>query len=98
MSLASFRDNEGRPVILECVKKAQTLLIEKGDMDHEYLPVQGSEAFMTPALNIAFGEDYMAIKEKRIAAMQSVSGTGALRLGLELCKKFLENSKKKKNI
>ena len=92
LTLASFRDNEGRPVVLECVKKAQALLLERGDTDHEYLPVQGSEAFMGSAVNIAFGEDYSAIKEKRIATMQSLSGTGAIRLGLEFCKKFLEKS------
>ena len=70
------------------------MLFETPNLDHEYLPVEGSDVFIKSALKIAYGEGYLPLKENRIGAIQSLSGTGALRLGLEFCKKFIENSKK----
>lgn len=70
------------------------MLNEDPNLDHEYLPVEGSDIFIQSALKVAYGENYAPLKEKRIGAIQSLSGTGALRLGLEFCKKFLDSSKK----
>ena len=64
------------------------MLNEDKNLDHEYLPVQGSEIFINSTLKIAYGEEYLPIKENRIGAIQTLSGTGALRLGLEFCKKY----------
>jgi len=69
------------------------LIFESGVVDHEYLPIEGSEIFINSALKIAYGEDFLPLKENRMGAIQSVSGTGALRIGLEFCKKFIEISK-----
>lgn len=74
--------------------KAQAILFENKNLDHEYSPVEGSEIFIQSSLKVAYGENYIPLKENRIGAIQSLSGTGALRLGLEFCKKFLDNSKK----
>jgi hypothetical protein len=45
-----------------------------------YAPIAGEPEFAKHAVALAFGADSSLIAEKRIAAIQSVSGTGALRL------------------
>jgi hypothetical protein len=55
----------------------------------EYIPIDGLPEFTKSAATLLLGENSPAIKEKRVAALQSLSGTGALRLGAELIRKFL---------
>lgn len=44
LSIGAYRDNDGKPVILDSVKKANAVIESKG-MDNEYLPVSGNEAY-----------------------------------------------------
>jgi aspartate/tyrosine/aromatic aminotransferase len=52
-------------------------------MDHEYAGIQGIDSYIDKIIKLAYGEDSQAHKEGRIAGMQSISGTGALRVGFE---------------
>lgn len=52
-------------------------------MDHEYAPIQGIDSFIDKSQVLAFGAGSDAYKQGRIAGAQSISGTGALRLGLQ---------------
>lgn len=49
-------------------------------LDKEYAPITGVPAFTKSALKLAYA-DSTPLKEDRIAVTQSVSGTGALRIG-----------------
>ncbi len=49
-------------------------------LNNEYAPIAGEPEFAKHAVALAFGADSQLIKDNRIAAIQSVSGTGALRL------------------
>lgn len=53
----------------------------------------GSVPFNEVSLKLAYGDDAAPVKEKRIAAVQSLSGTGACRLFAEFQKRFLPDSK-----
>lgn len=55
----------------------------------EYLPIDGLAGFVTGAQRLLFGENSPAIKEGRIASVQSISGTGSLRVGFEFLGQFL---------
>jgi aspartate/tyrosine/aromatic aminotransferase len=72
-------------------KKAEEIIF-KANTDNEYLPVEGLESFIKGSARLAYSENNKALKEKRIAAVQSLSGTGAVRLGMELVKKYLPAS------
>jgi aspartate aminotransferase len=52
-------------------------------MDHEYAGIQGIDSYIAKCLVLAYGADNKALKEGRIAAAQSISGTGSLRLGMQ---------------
>lgn len=47
-------------------------------MNHEYGPIAGSPKFTKLACEFIYGKDSPAVKENRIAAVQSLSGTGSL--------------------
>ena len=89
-----YRDNDGKPYILSCVKKA-TELINKRNMDHEYAPIQGIDSYVDKCLKLAYGDNNQFYKNKQIAAAQSISGTGSIRLGFELLQQFYPNKKAK---
>lgn len=52
-------------------------------MNHKYLPSYGNQNFTKSAMELLLGKDSIAIKENRAHGIQSISGTGALRLGAE---------------
>jgi aspartate aminotransferase len=53
------------------------------------LDIEGNLDFVNGARNLIFGADCEAVKSKRIASSQSISGTGAVNLGLEFIGKFM---------
>ena len=80
LGVGAYRDENGKPYVLPSVRKAEELVITaKGDK--EYLPITGLADFTKNAAVLAYGKDSAPIKENRIAITQSISGTGALRIG-----------------
>lgn len=65
-------------------------MLEK-HLDKEYAPITGVPAFCKGAIKLAYGSDSSAIKDGRIAVTQSISGTGALRIGGEFLARFYDN-------
>ena len=63
------------------------------DMDKEYAGITGVPAFTKAASLLAYGTDSAPLKEDRIAITQSVSGTGALRIGGAFLEKFYPHAK-----
>merc|ERR1711884_184130 len=58
-------------------------------INHEYLPVLGSETFTTAATNMLLGHNSPAVTEARCFGVQALSGTGALRNGAEFLQRIL---------
>lgn len=83
LGMGVYRCDKGKPFILECVRKAEQRIMEL-NMDHEYAPIQGIDSYVAKCLTLAYGSDNKAVKEGRVAAAQGISGTGSLRVGLQL--------------
>jgi aspartate aminotransferase len=80
LGVGAYRDDNGKPFVLPSVKKAEEL-ITKQNADKEYLPITGLAEFTKNAVKLAYGAEASPLVEDRIAATQSISGTGALRIG-----------------
>lgn len=52
----------------------------------------GSITMIEQSLKLAYGEDSEFIKDKKIAAVQALSGTGACRLFADFQKRFLPST------
>ncbi|KAJ1483282.1 pyridoxal phosphate-dependent transferase [Baffinella frigidus] len=88
LGIGAYRDENGKPWVLSCIKQAEAQIsadLNAGKINKEYLPMQGLQAFLDKTSEVILGKASPAIKEKRVAVVQSLSGTGALRL----CAEFL---------
>lgn len=90
--LAAYRTADGLPWVLPVVKKTEIQLAESSTINHEYLPVLGLENFTKASTLFLLGENSPAIKENRALGVQSLSGTGALRLGGEFLARKLKRT------
>ena len=61
-------------MVLDVVREAESRISGVNFM--EYLPIGGSKAFNDLSVRLAYGDDAACIKEGRVAAVQSLSGTG----------------------
>jgi len=69
-------------------ERLRNRLLKRVINNKEYLPIDGLVSFVSAAQSLILGEDSPAIKEKRVATTQTLSGTGALRVGAEFIKRF----------
>jgi aspartate aminotransferase len=60
LGVGAYRDDEGKPVILECVKKAEKILLEK-EKEKEYAFPDGYPSFRQRAIELAYGKDHPAL-------------------------------------
>ena len=75
------------------MKRAEEIILADPTQNKEYLPIDGLPKFKELAPKFLFGEDHPVIVEKRVCTVQSLSGTGALRLGADFIHKFISNCK-----
>ncbi|KAL4390460.1 hypothetical protein HN51_011373 [Arachis hypogaea] len=90
VGVGAYRDDNGKPVVLECVREAERRIA--GSQFMEYLPIGGSIKMVEESLKLAYGENSEFIKDKRIGAVQALSGTGACRLFAAFQHRFHPNS------
>eukprot|EP00596_Hydrurales_sp_CCMP1899_P005521 CAMPEP_0119045258 /NCGR_PEP_ID=MMETSP1177-20130426/38592_1 /TAXON_ID=2985 /ORGANISM="Ochromonas sp, Strain CCMP1899" /LENGTH=411 /DNA_ID=CAMNT_0007016755 /DNA_START=51 /DNA_END=1286 /DNA_ORIENTATION=- len=88
LGVGAYRDDEGKPMVLNAVREARKVL-ETKNLDHEYTTIAGIPSFLKQTLTFAYGENAEIIKSGRVAAVQSLSGTGACRLIGEFIAKFV---------
>ncbi|XP_045762287.1 aspartate aminotransferase, mitochondrial [Maniola jurtina] len=92
LGVGAYRDDQGKPFILPSVQKAEEIIFKKG-LNHEYAPIGGEVAYTDAVAKLAFGEDSPVLKNKSNCTVQTLSGTGALRLGFEFITKHYAKSK-----
>ncbi|KAF8319956.1 hypothetical protein DL93DRAFT_2074257 [Clavulina sp. PMI_390] len=80
LGVGAYRDENGKPYVLPSVKAAEEKIMA-AKLDKEYLPITGFAEYTKLAAKLAYGEDSSVITNNLVAATQSISGTGALRVG-----------------
>jgi len=79
LGIGAYRTDDGKPYILDVVRQAEAALLKNPSLNKEYLPIGGDAEFILASQQSILG-DCAAIKEGRVAGVQSLSGTGALRI------------------
>lgn len=90
LGVGAYRDDAGKPYVLPSVRQAEEKVIA-ARMNKEYAGITGVPEFTSGALTLAYGKDSTALD--RTAITQSISGTGALRIGAEFLSKFYPGAK-----
>ncbi|KAH8371319.1 hypothetical protein KR093_006887, partial [Drosophila rubida] len=83
LSVGAYRTDVGEPWVLPVVRKTEISIAGDEAINHEYLPVTGLDTFTRAATELVLGADSVAIKEKRAFGVQTISGTGALRVAAD---------------
>jgi aspartate aminotransferase len=83
LGVGAYRTEESKPWVLPVVRKVEEQLAKDMTLNKEYLPVLGLQSFSSAATSMLLGGDSMAIVEGRAVGIQSLSGTGALRVTAE---------------
>ena len=91
LGVGAYRTDEGKPWVLDSVVEAEKIVREQPAYNHEYAGIEGVPALLPPAASLIFGADCSLITEGRIMSCQSISGSGAIRLGFETVKMFAGN-------
>jgi len=91
LGVGAYRTDEGKPYVLNVVRKVEKQ-IANSDQNKEYLPIDGLPEFKSAAQKLLFHPESPALKEGRVASTQSISGTGALRIGAEFIQKFFKGA------
>lgn len=87
VGVGAYRCDQGMPFVLPVVREAESE-INMEELDHEYSGIAGCPDFVSLALKFAYGEDCVPLREKRIAGVQTLSGTGGLRVFGEMLHRF----------
>lgn len=88
VGIGAYRTDEGKPYVLSCIRKAEAKVLTDPSLNKEYLPQRGDDEFCALSRAMLFG-DTKPVKEGRVATVQTLSGTGSLRVGGEFIKRFL---------
>lgn len=89
--MGAYRDDDGQPVVLDCVREAERRICNNKFM--EYLPMGGLKPFVDESLKLAYGDDSAELAEGRVAAIQSLSGTGSCRVMADFMHRFKPDAK-----
>ncbi|KAG0358259.1 Aspartate aminotransferase, cytoplasmic [Gamsiella multidivaricata] len=87
LGVGAYRTEEGKPWVLPVVHKADHIMVDDENLDHEYLPILGLENFRKASAKLILGADSKAIAEGRVGAAQCISGTGAVYAGAHFLSK-----------
>ncbi|MCC6531505.1 MAG: aspartate/tyrosine/aromatic aminotransferase [Burkholderiales bacterium] len=82
-----YVDDTGKVPVLECVRRAEATLAGQS-RPRGYLPIDGIAAFDHIAQELLLGAGHDAVKGKRAVTIQSLGGTGALKVGADLLRRI----------
>lgn len=92
LGVGAYRDDKGKPYVLPSVQEAEQKVVQ-ANLDKEYAGITGVPDFTKAAATLAYGKDSAALNEGRVAITQSISGTGALRIGGAFLQRFYPGAK-----
>ncbi|KAF7723853.1 Aspartate aminotransferase, cytoplasmic [Apophysomyces ossiformis] len=79
-----YKSRRLQPWVFPVVRKAKALLFHDLSVDHEYPPVGGVTEFVHPAVQLLLGSSSDAIRQQRVAKIQTLASTGGMHTGAVL--------------
>ena len=92
LGVGVYYDDNGKLPLLKCVQAAEKAMTDDPKA-RGYLPIDGIAAYDAAAKALVFGADSEPVTSSRVATVQGVGGTGALKIGADFLKKLNPNAK-----
>jgi len=88
LGVGVYTDESGKLPLLAAVREAERIRVEQMPA-RGYLPIDGLAAYDRAVQSLLFGVDSALITDGRVCTAQALGGTGALRIGADLLKRFV---------
>ena len=92
LSIGLYYNEQGVIPQLGSVKQAMSDLHEQMQQASLYLPMEGLASYRAAVQSLLFGADSAALRAGRIATIQSLGGSGALKVGADFLKRYFPGS------
>ncbi|BDH47541.1 aminotransferase [Salmonella enterica subsp. enterica serovar Choleraesuis] len=93
LSIGLYYNEAGIIPQLQAVAEAEKRLEAAPHGASLYLPMEGLRPYREAIAPLLFGEQHPALHEKRIATIQTLGGSGALRVGADFLKRYFPSSR-----
>jgi len=87
LGVGVYCDDSGKVPVLECVRRAEQKLAES-PLPKNYLPIDGMPAYDRAVQQVVFGAQNEAVRQGRIVTVQTLGGTGGLKVGADLLRRI----------
>ncbi|MGF6261318.1 aromatic-amino-acid transaminase [Paraburkholderia youngii] len=91
LSIGIYFDDAGKLPVIDAVRRAETALLDAIG-PRSYLPMAGLPLYRDTAQALVFGANSAARAEGRIATLQTLGGSGALKVGADFLKRYFPGS------
>lgn len=92
LSIGLYYDANGIIPQFKSVQQAQERLQARPQAASLYLPMEGLQAYRNAVQRLLFGPDSTILKEGRIATIQTLGGSGALKVGADFLKRYFPHA------
>jgi len=91
LGVGVYYDDSGKLPLLRAVKKAEEARIAKG-LPRGYQPIDGPAAYNKAVQALLFGADSPEVTSGRVVTLDTLGGTGGLKVGADYLKRLLPGS------
>lgn len=91
LSIGIYFDDDGKLPVLNAVRTAETSLLQQLG-PRPYLPMEGAANYRSAVQHLLFGAEHDAVKDERIVTIQTLGGSGGLKVGGDFLKRYFPNS------
>lgn len=92
LGVGMYFDEAGQVPLLQCVREAEKQMLTHTHA-RRYLPIDGLTAYDHAMRQLAFGADSRAVQDQRIATVQSLGGTGALKIAADFLRRVMPQAR-----
>ena len=83
LGVGVYLTEEGKTPLLDVVKEAEVALAQS-NQPHGYIPISGLPGYCSAVQKMIFGADSEVVLSGRAVTVQTLGGTGALKVGMDL--------------
>jgi aromatic-amino-acid transaminase len=91
LGVGVYFDDNGKLPLLKCVQQAENAMMQ-APKARGYLPIDGIAAYDKAVQSLVFGETSEPFTTGRVATVQGLGGTGALKIGADFLKRMNPNA------
>ena len=92
LGIGVYSNDDGQLPLLKAVRAAEQQHFESAS-PRGYLPIEGIASYNKAAQALLLGQDSAIIEQGRAVTVETIGGTGALKIGADFLKKLTPNSK-----